>query len=215
MARPLNPAAGNAHRWAASTVMVQGNHMKRLPQTQNPIVLRTDFTSQSAWEKVRDAIQKPIGDFRACVEFVEDMEYQDVNKEQLFQYVPDDYAHSFIIIFDHLTVSLPESPLLIVDLYHKPGREFRAVPSQIFEIASNLAIANISFSEFADFVDEDGIYSGFPIKAEDICSPMHDASVESVLASVPIWKPPKPHGIQQLLRYWISAVILHFWRKRD
>lgn len=136
--------------------------MKQLPDTENPLVLRTDFSNQSAWEKIRAEIQKPVGifQFRAHVEFVDDIAYQDMTKEQLLQFVPKDYDHSFIILVDKVAISHPEFPLLIVDLYDEPGREFRAIPSQIQGIENNLSIANMGFYEIAEIIDEDGIFRG-------------------------------------------------------
>ena len=141
---------------------LDGRRMKQLPETENPLVLRTDFSNQSAWEEIRAEIQKPVGifRFRANVEFVDDTAYQDITKEQLLQLVPEDYDHSFIMLVDQVTISHPEFPLLIVDLYDEPGREFRAIPSQIQGIENNLSIANMDFYEFAELVDEDGIFRG-------------------------------------------------------
>jgi hypothetical protein len=188
--------------------------MNQLPQTQNPIVLRTDFSNQSAWEKALNAILKPYGDYRVGVEFVEKMEYKDITKEQLLKLIPENYNHSFIIIFDRLTATMSESPLLIVDLFEEPGREFRADPSQIFGIESNLAIANMDFSEFANFVDEDGIYCGYPLQAEDIDPQMDKATIASILASLPVNRPPKTLDIRQHIRYWITRIFLNSYRKR-
>ncbi|HLF89873.1 MAG TPA: hypothetical protein VI451_13065 [Anaerolineales bacterium] len=47
-------------------------------------------------------------------------------------------------------------------MYEEYGREFRAIPSQIQGIENNLSIANMDFEEFADSVDEDGVFRGFP-----------------------------------------------------
>jgi hypothetical protein len=140
---------------------IRGGYMKQLPKTESPLVLRTDFSNQSAWERICAAIREPVDDFHAYVEFVDDAAYQDMTKEQLLQLVPRDYAHSFIILVDRTAISLSESPLLIIDLYEEPGREFRAIPSQIQGIENNLSIANMDFYEFADSVDEDGVFRGF------------------------------------------------------
>lgn len=133
----------------------------QLPKTENPLVLRTDFSDQSAWERICAAIREPVDDFRAYVEFVDDVAYRNMTKEQLLQLVPIDYPHSFLILVDQTATSLPEFPLLIVDLYEEPGREFRAIPSQIQGIENNLSIANMDFREFADSADENGVFRGF------------------------------------------------------
>ena len=136
--------------------------MKQLPETEDPLVLRTDFSNQSAWEAIRAEIQKPVGlfRFRANVQFIDDTAFRDLTKEQLLELIPKDYDHSFIMLVDQVAISHPEFPLLIIDLYDEPGREFRAIPPQIQGIENNLSIANMSFYEFAEIVDEDGIFRG-------------------------------------------------------
>jgi uncharacterized protein YbcV (DUF1398 family) len=138
--------------------------MKQIPQTEHALVLRTEFSNQAAWEEICSAIRKPVGIFRflANVDFVDVVEYADITKDQLLNLIPRNYNHSFIIVADRTAISLPDHPLLIVDLYERSGHEFRAVPSQVQSIENNLSIANMDFEEFAEAVDEDGIFRGFP-----------------------------------------------------
>ena len=138
--------------------------MSQIPETENALVLRTNFSNEAVWEKIRALIQKPFGlfRFRANVEFLSDADYADITKDQLLELIPRNYNHNFMLIVDQLAISQPDHPLLIVDLYEKSGREFRAVPSQIQGIENNLSIANMDFEEFAEAVDEDGIFRGFP-----------------------------------------------------
>jgi uncharacterized protein YbcV (DUF1398 family) len=138
--------------------------MKQISETENALVLRTDFSNQAVWERICGIIQKPVGifRFRANVEFVDAVEYAGLTKDQLLELIPKDYSHTFIIVIDRTAVSLPDHPLLIVDLYERSGREFRAVPSQIQGIENNLSIANMDFEEFAESVDESGVFRGFP-----------------------------------------------------
>ena len=135
--------------------------MKQLPETENPLVLRADFSDQAAWGRICAAIREPVGDFHAYVEFVDDVAYRGMTKGQLLRLVPQNYEHSFIILVDRTAISPSEFPLLIVDLYEEPEREFRAIPSQIQGIENNLSISNMDFEEFADSVDEDGVFRGF------------------------------------------------------
>lgn len=138
--------------------------MKQISETENPLVLRTDFSNQAAWERICRIIRKPVGvfRFRANVDFVDDVEYAGLTKDQLLELIPKDYSHNFIIVVDQAATSLPDHSLLIVDLYERSGREFRAAPSQIQGIENNLSIANIDFEEFAESVDESGVFRGFP-----------------------------------------------------
>ena len=137
--------------------------MKRIPETENLLVLRTDFSNQAAWERICAIIRKPVGvfRFRANVDFVDDIEYAGITKDQLLELIPKNYSHTCIIVVDRTAISLPDHPLLIVDLYERSGREFRAVPSQIQGIENNLSIANMDFEEFAESIDESGIFRGF------------------------------------------------------
>lgn len=137
--------------------------MKPLPQTQNPLVLRTDFSSQATWETIRTEIQEPVGvlRFRANIEFLDDPQYAGLTTTQLLELVSENYPYNFIVIVDQAAISHPEHPLLIIDLFEGSGNEFRAIPSTIQSIENNLSIANMDFEEFAEAVDEDGIFRGF------------------------------------------------------
>lgn len=137
--------------------------MKQLPETENPLVVRIDLSNEAIWQEICVEIQKPVGifRFRANVEFLDDAEYAGITKEQLLGLLPKNYNHSFIVIVDQIAISHPEHPLLVVDLYEGSGNEFRALPSQIQGIENNLSIANMDFEEFAQAVDEDGIFRGF------------------------------------------------------
>lgn len=65
------------------------------------------------------------------------------------------------MVADRKTISDPDHPLLTIDRFTEPGREFRAVPSQIQSIENNLSFANMDFAEFADSADDDGTFRGF------------------------------------------------------
>lgn len=137
--------------------------MKPLPHTENPLVLRTDFSNQMTWEKICTEIQKPVGmfRFRANVEFLDDTEYAGLTKELVLERITKNYNHTYIFIVDRTTISHPDHPLVVMDLYDGSGHEFRAIPSQIQGIENNLSIANMDFEEFAEAVDEDGVFRGF------------------------------------------------------
>ena len=43
----------------------------KIPETDNALVLRTDFSNERAWEEIREAIEAPVDElFQANVEFV-------------------------------------------------------------------------------------------------------------------------------------------------
>ena len=128
------------------------------------LVIRTDFSDQRTWDALRAAIEAPVGDFGflADVEFVENRKYAGRGTRQLLESFPEGGAPTFVIVADLTTMSQPEHPLLVVDLHTERGREFRAIPSEIQAIENNLSLANMDFAEFADRVDTDGVFRGFP-----------------------------------------------------
>jgi uncharacterized protein DUF6924 len=141
--------------------------MKPIPNTEDALVLRTDFSNSAAWEEICAAIRQPVGDegFQAYVEFVSDPAYDGVNVEQLLSAIPKDYNHSFLFIVDQVALSHSEQPVLVLDLEFEGGQTFRAIPSQMSAVENNLSIANMDFEEFAEATDPDGIFRGF--KDED------------------------------------------------
>lgn len=140
--------------------------MQGLPNTPNAVVIRTDFGNQLAWKKICKLIRAPVpafGDaFYANVEFIDDADFRNLSLEELLTRVPSDYNQTFLFVVDDVTISAPDFPILIVDLRAERGRSFRAIPGQVQSIENNLSIANRSFFEFADNVDQDGIFRGFP-----------------------------------------------------
>src|SRR5262245_26850764 len=140
--------------------------MKSLPRTDNPLVVRTDFEHQDAWETICNLIRAPVSalgmTFYANIQFLEDVEFQGLATSDLLARLPRDYEHPTLFVVDSIATTLPEYPILILDLGEEVGRSFRAIPSAIQSIENNLSIANMSFSEFAVATDKNGIFRGFP-----------------------------------------------------
>jgi hypothetical protein len=49
----------------------------------------------------------------------------------------------------------------VIDLFDKPARSFRAIPSAIQAVENNLSIWNMDFEDFTNAVDADGIFRRF------------------------------------------------------
>jgi hypothetical protein len=141
-------------------------NIKELPQTNSPLVIRTDFKDPSAWKAICKLIRAPVQEgshaFQAYVEFLDDVAFRDLSAADLLARVPKGYRHTFLVVVDRETITGPDHPLLVVDLHADPGRTFRALPTQVQSIENNLSIANMDFFEFADNVAADGIFRGFP-----------------------------------------------------
>jgi hypothetical protein len=137
--------------------------LKKLPETTNSLVLRTDFSDDAAWNAVCAAIQEPSEDgFTAVVDCISDAAYADLPVEQLVALSPKGSGRGFAFIVDRRTLTDPERPILVVDLYAKPGRTFRVIPREMWGVENNLSLANMDFHEFAEDTDEDGVFRGFP-----------------------------------------------------
>jgi hypothetical protein len=136
--------------------------MKNIPETENALVLRTDFSDNSAWESICAAIQEPVGELRtiAYVDCLSDPEYDGLTAEQLTTLIPRG-SRLFAFIVDRVALTHPEHPILVVDLFEEPGRTFRVIPSKMCSVENNLSISNMDFDEFAVDADKDGIFRGF------------------------------------------------------
>jgi len=102
------------------------------------------------------------GSFFAYVEFIDDPAFRDLTEKELIALVPENFGHSFLMVVDAVTIRSPEYPILVVDLYDERGRSFRTVPAEIQSIQNNLSIANMDFADFAECVDVEGVFRGFP-----------------------------------------------------
>ena len=138
--------------------------MQQLPETENALVLRTDFTDDTAWRQICASILEPFGEFefQANVDFLDNPEYEDTTAEQVSALIPPESNHTFMFIIDEITFTFPENTILVVDLAEQPGRSFRTVPSEMWNVENNLSLANMDFEEFSNSVDSDNIFRGFP-----------------------------------------------------
>ena len=106
-----------------------------LPKTSDPLVVRTDFENQRAWETICDLIRQPVReagqDFYAYVEFLDNSAFRDLTVQELLARVPSDDPRTFLFVVDKTTTQSPDSPILVIDLHRERGRSFRAIPSQI------------------------------------------------------------------------------------
>ena len=137
--------------------------MKKLPKSDNSLLLRTDFSDDAAWYALCDAVQAPSNEgFQARVDAISDPAYDGLTVERLVAVAPKGGDHTFAFIVDRLTLANPEHPVLVVDLYDQPGRTFRVIPREMWGVENNLSIANMDYFEFADNADPDGVFRGFP-----------------------------------------------------
>jgi hypothetical protein len=133
-----------------------------VPDDLTSLILRTDFTNDTAW----DALQAEIDgtdEYRHAT-FVSNPAHAGTGVQALVEAdasANDEDKLIYLFIADTTTMTDDEHPVLAVDLHHEPGRTFRVPPRWYAEVSDNLTIANMDFAEFADSTDVSGTYRGF------------------------------------------------------
>lgn len=133
----------------------------KLPAYDYSLVIRTDFSNDTAWESVCKAVQAPQTDagFQASVECISDETCAGLSPEAVSSLLPSDTERSFMFLVDSETISQQDQPILVVSL-EDPGQSFRVVPSTAWAVENNLRLANVSFGEFIASVGSDGVLRG-------------------------------------------------------
>jgi hypothetical protein len=134
--------------------------MLTLPDTDQCPLIRTDFSDEAAWQALCREMVKPVEDFRAYLHFVSDRAFDGATSAQLIA-AGAARGRSFLLVADHEAMHDPEQKVLALDLLDTPGRSFRFVPSVAWSVENNLSLANMDFFEFAQAVDEHGVFRGF------------------------------------------------------
>lgn len=134
--------------------------MLKLPDTHQSIVIRTDYSHQDIWEKIRKIILAPTPDFgfEADVDIVDDAAFQGVSVEALIKLAKD---HPTLFIIDTHTLTHPEHPILCLEHDDHSVKYLRLIPSAFVAVENNLSIANMDIEDFIDAVDAQGIFRGF------------------------------------------------------
>jgi uncharacterized protein DUF6924 len=137
--------------------------MKVLPKSDKSLLLRTDFSDESAWGALCEAVQTPSEEgFEARVDCISDPSLSGLTVDQLIALTRKGSSHAFAFLADRLALTSPDRPILVVDLQDEPGRTFRVIPGKMWSVENNLSLANMDYEEFADSVDADGVFRGFP-----------------------------------------------------
>jgi hypothetical protein len=163
-------------------ILGKENAVKPLPAAEGTLLIRLDFSNNGVGEEVCAAARQPGGELQEAMAMfvavndamgqsmgegevetnlhvVDDPDYRDATVRQLLNLAAG--QSSLLFIADNVTMSRPDHPILVVDAAMEPGRSFRALPSEAFGIESNLSIANMDREDFAQTVDDDGVFRGF------------------------------------------------------
>jgi hypothetical protein len=135
--------------------------MKQIPVIETAVLIRTDFSNDEAWDKLKSTASNPPDPFIFTLEIIDDPDFANMTPEKLLEAIPADYPHSFLVVADSTALNSRDNPLLVIDLLEKRGRQFRSTASQIASVENNLSIGNTAFEEFTNAVDDRGIFRGF------------------------------------------------------
>jgi uncharacterized protein DUF6924 len=132
------------------------------PDLDCSLVLRTDFSDDTAWDVLKAAIDS--FDDQVAATYVNDPVYVGVGVDALVEAdaaAGDDDKLTHLFLADATTMTDDEHRLLVVDLYTEPGHTFRLPPRWFPEVSANLASMNMDFADYADATDESGTFRGF------------------------------------------------------
>jgi len=134
--------------------------MAPIPNTEDTLLIRTDFSHDVAWSEVIAAVETPSADgFLANLHIINQSAFDGISAQHL-RALAADTDHAAMFVADEITMTAPEHPVLCIDLLGS-GRSFRIVPEELWGAENNLSLANMDFDEFADAVDDDGVFRGF------------------------------------------------------
>jgi len=135
--------------------------MKDLPASADTLVVRTDYSDEAAWVRVRDEIEASDEWSSAYVSFISDPDFEGLGVDELSAL--GRRAHQgYMFVVDRVTLADQEHPVLLLDIADEPEPSFRVVPWEMAGIDNNLSIANMDWSDFAESTDADGVFRGFP-----------------------------------------------------
>ena len=155
-AAPVPPVAGPAE----PPLAVEGY------DGMNPLVIRTDFTDEDAWDQVVGELRAPrVNDDPSCPYLISDPRYAGAPAERVLQDVHaalpdwDPSLPGAIFIADSNTMHEKGHPLLAVSTEwdgepftedeEESVTQFRLLPNAAVEISLNLGTGNMDFDDFA------------------------------------------------------------------
>jgi hypothetical protein len=131
------------------------------------LLVRTDFTDDAAWETLLEAVTTPSDEgFLAEVLPINDPDYNGWTWGQLQAATPrTDGGPQVLFIADTVTIANTDQPIHVIDLldddWHQRAAPFRVIPGELWNVENNLTIGNMQWEEFADRLDEHGVFRGF------------------------------------------------------
>ena len=146
-----------------SILAVVSHHPKIAPPADeldlSGVLVRTDYSDDARFARVLADARHQVGPdptYAARLLIVDDPRLAGIQPDHLTGLVEVD---SFAFVAD--SQSMADGTVLVVDLFADSETyldTFRVAPQGVYAVETNLALANVDFSEFATLVDDDGVY---------------------------------------------------------
>ena len=135
--------------------------MASLPKTDKSLLIRLDWSNDARWIEIVKAATDPYEDgFTANLEMVDDSGFEGMDAVAIAKFAANEISAACIFIVDAETIKQPDSPILCIGL-RDGDAPFRVIPSGMWSVENNLAIANMDYADFAGAVGKDGVFRGF------------------------------------------------------
>ena len=141
-------------------------HLKGVRKSENPFVIRTDFSDDNLWKKLCSEIEKPDKKygFKPYLDYEDNRKYRNSDPDYLKEVIRNNtlYPSLFFFVVDSLSLYSKEKLILCVSIDEddKSNDRFRVVPGEMWVVENNLSTANLLFKEMFVSVDSTGIFRG-------------------------------------------------------
>ncbi|MCX4092289.1 DUF6924 domain-containing protein [Nocardia sp. alder85J] len=137
--------------------------MKVLPQVDSPLLVRTDFSDETAWQALLAVVTTPAATgARANTHIVDDPAYTDLTAAQVVEQAPAGPLGDLLIVADKTAVTAPDVPLLVIYRPGTPDQEgLRVVASQLWSVENAVTAGTRAWDDIADAADDEGVFQGF------------------------------------------------------
>jgi hypothetical protein len=136
--------------------------MLNLPSSGLSLLVRTDFTDDASWQRVREtALAESVDGFRAGVRVIDERAYDGASWEDLRDAAMAGGETAAVLFVADRAALGADHPIQVVDLSGRSRAPFRCVARELWSVENNLNIANLDWEEFADKADANGVFNGF------------------------------------------------------
>jgi hypothetical protein len=107
-----------------------------MPWTESPLLLRTSFGAEELWNAFMTHLRESSLEFsdeqpEEFMEILQDPAHLSRTREQIAALMPAGDPHGYVMIAAETTLRESEHPLLLIDMFDDPGREFRSTPEGV------------------------------------------------------------------------------------